>query len=340
MLPPAERLARSLEYPLLMLRRPRYRLLSLSLGALLAGGACSVPTREDPNPRLGACTEGCPEADPTDGPSETPQISFEGGRDGRVRSVNCGLPSDCNPDPGVASLSCKGTPLQQSEGSVAAPIGSSVNAGGLSLPGTAAPSTSAPPMTPLVLACQVRREEGDARLDCIRSGTAREGEACRGILNLGNDQYFSDCAPGLACVLGESNLGSTAGQCRPYCCFGEGCGAGSWCTPRRLFESSGAQDPLFVPVCAPADNCALLEPGGCAEGQACVLVADQTTSCDVPGKGLAGQACPCAAGFACARGSSSCRAICRIGAAGACGQGLCVGGGDAMPPGFGLCTEP
>jgi hypothetical protein len=195
-----------------------------------------------------------------------------------------------------------------------------------------------------VLSCQVVRDKAsEVAASCVHAGQALEGEACRGVYADADGTMLADCAPGLACVRGASSSSDgTAGQCRPYCCFGaEACAVGSWCTPRRLFESSSALDPLFVPICTPADNCALLEPGACPSGQACVLVANRTTSCDVPGKGVGGQTCPCAEGFACSRDTSSCRAICRIGSDDACPQGgVCAGGGDVMPSGFGLCVGP
>lgn len=322
------------------LRRLPRRLLALLLGGLAAGVvvvACSIPTKEDGGPRASACSEGCPETDgSTDGPTEAAQIGFDGGTDQPPRNANCGAPAECNPDPGEAAWSCQGTLVQQpssSPGSFPTPSG----------PLDADLAGSKPPVeaTRPVLACQILRKSSEAAAECVRSGQATEGEACRGVFPDDSGALRSDCAPGLACVRGtDPNSDTGTGQCRPYCCFGQGCTTGSWCTPRRLFETATAQDPLFVPVCAPADNCTLLDPAACAPGQACVLVADRTTSCDVPGKGVSGQSCPCAAGFVCARDTSTCRAICRVGIEGDCAEGLCVGGGNVMPPGFGLCVVP
>lgn len=321
-------------------RLPR-RILALSLGMLLSAGvlglACSVPDRGDSGFRVNVCTEGCPETDAaTDSPTEASQIVFDGGSEQALRNVNCGGPSDCNPDPGEAAWSCQGTLVQQpgKPGSKPNPTGD-FSVGGVS--GSPLAQAHKRP----ILSCQILRKSSEAQATCVSAGSAVEGEACRGIFLGEGGAQLSDCAPGLACVRGtDPTADSITGQCRPYCCFGTGCGPGSWCTPRRLFETNTSQDPIFVPVCAPADSCALLEPSACPAGQACVLVADQTTSCDVPGKGTSGQSCPCAAGFACARDTSTCRAICRVDVQEDCPTGLCVGGGDAMPPGYGLCLTP
>ena len=322
-----------------MPRRATRRLLALLLGGLAAGLiglACSVPAREGAGPSVTACSEGCPETDGgSDGPTEAAQIGFDGGNSKAPRNANCGAPTDCNPDPQQSAWSCDGTLVQQIP-----------TEGGLSIP-SLPPDLDPPELKatsgkgyPLTLSCQVFRADDEATVGCVRSGEAGEGEACRGVFVDEQGVLRSDCAPGLACVRGTDGSEINAGQCRPYCCFGSGCGPGTWCTPRRVFETSLAQDPIFVPVCAPADSCTLLDPGACPAGQVCVLVADKTTSCDVPGKGAAGQPCPCAAGHVCARDTNTCRVICRVGIDADCPEGLCVGGGSVMPPGFGLCVAP
>ncbi|MCS6899640.1 MAG: hypothetical protein RMJ98_05360 [Myxococcales bacterium] len=320
-------------------RRSTKRLVALFFGGLSAGLialACSVPAREGTGPRVTACSEGCPETDgSTDGPTEAAQLGFDGGSNQAVRNANCGVPSDCNPDPDQSAWSCEGTLVQQ------LPSG-----GGLSLPselpelGSLEPTPTGAKGSKSALSCQVFRKDTETAVECVRSGEAQEGEACRGVFVDDRGMLRSDCAPGLACVRGTDSGESNAGQCRPYCCFGVGCSPGTWCAPRRVFEVSPGPDPLFVPVCAPSDNCTLLDPGACPAGQVCVLVADRTTSCDVPGKGRAGQPCPCAAGHVCARDTNTCRAICRVRMDSDCPEGLCVGGGSVMPPGFGLCVAP
>jgi hypothetical protein len=194
-------------------------------------------------------------------------------------------------------------------------------------------------MADRVRACHVVQAGTTPVARCVFSGQAGEGEACRGFL-----ADSTDCAPGLACVRSVDNADSNVGQCRPYCCYGgDSCGAGAWCSPRRVFDPSSAAPAAFVPVCTPADSCKLLDEGSCPPGQACQLVADQTTSCDVPGKGKEGQACPCAGGLVCSRATNTCRTLCHTELANDCSQSslpnaVCTGGSSVFPPGIGVCT--
>lgn len=316
---------------------------AFALGAFCVGGAlwsaCSIPVRDEPPQQNSPCLEGCPESDASvDSPSDGSQVGFDGGLDGGVRNANCGAPTGCNPDPDNAVWSCGGTLLQQ--------IGDASPMPTPTAPFTSfphdpenPPSSTTPPADRRPLACQIVRASEAVEPRCVRSGKAVDGEACQGVYADKDGSLLSDCAPGFACVRRADDGSGSVGQCRPYCCFGGGCGPGTWCTQRRLFESNPKQDPLFVPICAPTDNCALLETGVCPAGLACVLVADRTTSCDVPGKGVDDEPCPCAEGFACALGTKTCRQICRLGAENTCSKGSCVGGGDALPVGFGLCVS-
>jgi len=331
------------------LRRALAALVGLCFPGLLSGSACSIPTRENSQAKISPCVEGCPGSDAaTDGPTEASQVGFDGGVDGNTRNANCGEQNTCTPDLSDAIWSCNGAFVQQPNDpsptkNPKTPDGSNLGKLGDLTP--AAQQQQQQEEYHRGQACQVVRNASEAQPSaqarCVRAGKAREGEACRGVYADTDGVLLADCAPGLACVRGaDSPSDGATGQCRPYCCFGaDACVVGSWCTARRLFESNTSQDALFVPACIPADNCALLEPGSCPAGLACILVADRTTSCDVPGKGESGHACPCKEGFACSRDTNTCRAICRIGAVDACQSGVCVGGGDVMPSGFGLCSE-
>lgn len=75
----------------------------------------------------------------------------------------------------------------------------------------------------------------------------------------------------------------------------------------------------------------------CRAGTACTVVKrDGTTSCVEPGSGVAGQACPCAAGHICSQASNQCLKICRVGPAEECGSGRCQAIAD-FPDGYGVC---
>lgn len=155
----------------------------------------------------------------------------------------------------------------------------------------------------------------------------------------------ADCAAGLACT-GDSG----AGQCRSFCCAGDGeCRRGTHCAERALL---GAVARPIVPVCVPAVDCSLSEPFpcpagvrcSCPEGEACMVVRnDGTTTCTRPGSGTAGQACPCASGHICSHATNQCVKLCQTAATPSeCGSGRCQASAE-LPPGFGVCvgfTQP
>jgi len=155
----------------------------------------------------------------------------------------------------------------------------------------------------------------------------------------------ADCAPGLACT-GDSG----AGQCRRFCCAGDGeCRRGTHCAERSLL---GAVARPVVPVCVPAVDCSLTEPFpcpdgvkcSCPEGEACMVVRnDGTTTCMRPGAGTAGDACPCASGHICSQATHQCVRLCQTAATPSeCGSGRCQASAE-LPAGFGVCvglTQP
>lgn len=182
--------------------------------------------------------------------------------------------------------------------------------------------------------CQLMFREGAMVAECAQAGAGTEGAACAS---------SRDCAPGLGCV-GSAG----AGQCLPYCCGGnESCGAGRYCTQRPLRSPDIVEGQVAptIPVCAVADNCALVlgscaERGACScpEGLACTIVRADTTACVVPGVGEEGQACPCAPGYFCSQGTNTCLKFCDVKEPqSTCGARECQPGPRGFPTGWGLC---
>ena len=192
-------------------------------------------------------------------------------------------------------------------------------------------------------ACRVIHSAEQVLSRCARTGRGQVNAPCFD---------GADCGAGLGCV-----KDGTVSRCRPYCCAGDGsCSGfvGSYCAERELKESpSGATaDPVWVPVCVPADNCDLSEPYPCprgrkcqcAAGTACMVVRPEgTTACTEPGMGQLGEACPCAPGFVCSRGTAlaTCLELCRAGDEGdaglACPKGRCQSSAE-LPAGWGICV--
>lgn len=253
---------------------------------------------------------------PTDGATLDVAQPDSGGSGGGGGRQVCGL-GDCLPDDPEACV----------EGGA-----SDAGAGG------AGPGTPTPPgLSGSTVSCQVSRDELSVAVRrCAPAGAQGAGAACAA---------SADCAPGLGCVGDESG-----GRCRPYCCSVDtACGDGSFCAPRPLRSPPGRPTvALVVPMCVPADNCSLSEPYPCENsstgcvcrpGTACTVVKpDGTTSCVEPGAGVAGQACPCAAGHICSQASNQCVRICRLGTAGECGSGRCQASAN-FPDGYGVCVS-
>lgn len=187
-----------------------------------------------------------------------------------------------------------------------------------------------------VIACQLTLRSGEVGAECAQGGGGDEGDACASA---------RDCAPGFGCV-GAAG----AAQCLPYCCGGnDSCGSGRYCTqrPLRSPELQDAKSTPTIPVCAVADNCSLMlgpctEPGACScpEGLACTIVRADTTTCVEPGAGREGESCPCAQGYFCSQGTSTCLKFCNPNdPAGGCGERQCQPGPSGFPAGWGLCVD-
>lgn len=191
--------------------------------------------------------------------------------------------------------------------------------------------TDSEPLEPSGVACRVRAsDDGPVRV-CALAGAGQENDPCtRG----------ADCAAGFACVSeGE------AGLCRPYCCKTgpELCDAGQFCAERTLFGTD-----LEVAVCARADNCSLSQQYPCPEGQECqcpegtaclVVRRDGTTTCAVPGRGKAGEECPCDWGHVCSQASGTCLRLCEtVLDTDQCDGGVCQAA-DALPETWGVCIN-
>ena len=194
--------------------------------------------------------------------------------------------------------------------------------------------------------CQVQRSP-DARLSvisqCSVAGPGGSNAPCL---------TSSDCQAGFGCV-GDQGTG----LCQRYCCKdADACGPDTYCTERPLRDavtnsaSSAAVSPLMIPVCVPAENCDLSTPYpctagtqcACTTGMACLVVrADGTTTCAVPGKGKAGDPCPCAWGHVCsAAAQNQCVKLCPTSGASGCDNGgKCQSNAD-LPDGWGVCVGP
>jgi len=165
---------------------------------------------------------------------------------------------------------------------------------------------------------------------CAPAGTTQNDGTCTS---------SADCAPGLACV-GE-------GDCLKYCCEGEGsCGAGSYCTQRRLKAPGFDSSALTVPVCVVPTQCNLMDPFPCPMGEECscppglacfALGKDKARTCAVPGTGEEGDSCPCATGYFCSPRERQCLKLCQFGTD-SCGEGSCQAIGE-FPDGWGLCVS-
>ncbi|HWA71468.1 MAG TPA: hypothetical protein VG937_04020 [Polyangiaceae bacterium] len=214
-----------------------------------------------------------------------------------------------------------------------------VSGGGSSSTGADAGAGGVP--GPPAYACRVVRAADQSVSECAPTGRGMTNAPCF---------TGADCGAGLGCV-----ADGTVSRCRPYCCGGEGsCTKGSYCAERELKDSSteSATGRVWVPVCVPADNCELSEPYPCpservcqcASGTACMVVRpDGTTACTAPGAGELGDACPCAYGFVCSRGTATatCVKLCATGDDGdaglGCTSGKCQGSAE-LPAGWGVCV--
>lgn len=203
-------------------------------------------------------------------------------------------------------------------------------------PADAGPDVSvesdADPLMPSGVACRVNATEDGPVRGCGLAGAGQDSDPCTSA---------ADCAGGFACV-SEGN----AGICRPYCCAAgqDPCASGSYCGERSLFGST-----LDVPVCVRADNCSLSETYPCegddcqcAEGTACLVVRrDGTTTCAVPGEGVAGDECPCASGHICSQASGTCLKLCDTVVdedPPQCGDGICQAAAN-LPGTWGVCIN-
>jgi hypothetical protein len=195
------------------------------------------------------------------------------------------------------------------------------------------------PQTLAAYGCQVSRENNQPYRACVAAGSGSANAPCF---------TAADCAPGLACVTeGE------AARCLPYCCdVATACGAGSYCAERPLRRSPADQGDAAtprVPVCVPADGCSLEDRYPCPSGEACrcpgdtacmVVRDDGTTTCQEPGTGKQGEACPCAWNHVCSKVTNQCVQLCRTDAeTDECGSQKCQASSE-LPDSFGFCVGP
>jgi hypothetical protein len=185
-------------------------------------------------------------------------------------------------------------------------------------------------------ACSLVPAQGAVVGSCMQSGTGGVGHPCTSA---------GDCVAGLGCVTsgdGSTNGGVAAGSCRPYCCQDvEACPDKTYCAPQPMADDSINTPRLTIPVCVPTANCQLLDDSSCPEGQTCSIVrASGATSCVSPGVGQLGDACPCAAGFVCAKLTGQCKKLCHLGQdeVDCPNGGTCQGGSQGYPDGIGVCV--
>ena len=186
--------------------------------------------------------------------------------------------------------------------------------------------------------CRIQGGDAGRRAVCGKAGNGANGAPC---------VSSADCAAGHACTSDDG-----VAQCRALCCNGsETCESGRYCAERPLQEETEeAGDGLMVPVCVLADDCNLADPYPCPPTGTCkcppetactVVRADGTTSCVKPGKGMAGDACPCAYGHLCNQAIGKCMKLCSTAAGSAqtdCRGGRCQTGNANLPEGWGVCV--
>jgi hypothetical protein len=190
----------------------------------------------------------------------------------------------------------------------------------------------------VTLACRIRRDNSVPLSQCEIAGSGLVGDPCVSSV---------DCAPGFACA--EDN---GVGQCRHYCCGGnELCPSGTYCDERIVKEEVEVVGSLTVPVCVPAVSCRFDEPYPCPADQICscptgkvcgVVRADGTTGCVVPGAGLEGDLCPCAAGHICSEVLGTCVKTCSLTNVAdnveQCSLGVCQSSAS-LPADVGICVN-
>ncbi|HEY1537532.1 MAG TPA: hypothetical protein VGF76_26110 [Polyangiaceae bacterium] len=195
----------------------------------------------------------------------------------------------------------------------------------------------------LTFGCQVQRSP-DARQSvvsqCAVLGPGGNNAPCL---------TSSDCQAGFGCVGDQAS-----GLCQRYCCQdADACGTDTYCTERPLRDavtnaaSSATASPLLIPVCVPAENCDLSAPYPCTAGTQCacktgtaclVVRSDGTTTCAVPGKGKAGEACPCAWDHVCSAATNECLKLCPTSGVATCDNGGKCQSAAELPDGWGVCV--
>jgi hypothetical protein len=273
-------------------------------------GACSVDEGGGPNPN--GPTSGAGGFDAGDDADIDAEFGMGGNDDDRFDYTElCG--EGCLPETGEPSArECEPPPRG---GGGAGGEGGAGGAGGAEV---------------VTYDCRLMVSEGSGEVNgvCAETGAIGMGDSCL---------TSSDCAPGFACVEGNS--------CRPYCCGDvEACPSETYCAPRNPVAADlpdGVQAVPQIPVCVAATNCTLLDEGSCPEGESCTIVrVDGTTSCVKPGNGVASEACPCAEDHVCNTSKNECLKLCKLGRPGDCPPThFCQAGGAIYPQDFGICVS-
>ena len=178
---------------------------------------------------------------------------------------------------------------------------------------------------------------GPAEQCALRGDEASCGPAGRGVRG-SRCTRVEQCAPGLACFLGE-----TGGVCDRICCPGaDDCGDAEVCGgDGTLVDESRASWGR----CLGPRTCALLEAMGCPDREACYVVGPLGESaCLVAGAALEGEPCTlpndCAADLVCTGAfERTCARLCRLGAAAEpCASGSSCVRQAYTPEGVGICV--
>jgi hypothetical protein len=311
------------------------------------GRADAQPTHDGGgglDPRCGT-TNLCNEGKIPDQPNACDGHGTDSGAPVRRRDAGTHHAPDASVTSGDASV---GLDAGADGGDASRSSSSKTDEGGVQVRSLPIPEPLPPPDAGEQYSCQVARDNSGSPVhQCAPSGTRDKGMPC--------DQA-SDCAAGYACVGGKDPKTGTdvkIGQCLQYCCEPSTCrDPGTFCASRPLIEDGNEKKPLIVPVCAPGENCALLQPFPCT-GSSCtcpdqtttcaVVRADGTRGCVIPGTGKVNDRCgtpelACAAGYYCSLATSLCVKMCKTdGVDDRCNPGKCQAAAG-FPTGFGLCV--
>jgi hypothetical protein len=307
---------------------------ALLSGAVLLGRGCSSMTASDVASSGNACAgPNCQTAGGSKDRYDLVVSTGSGGSSGSTSTTattttnRCGLAAvGCNPDD---NASCAHAVVNSGVGGSAA---------GGSSAGGAAGATSVGGDAGTTLACRVLFDNSVPLSQCEPDGNGLTGDTC---------VSRADCASGYGCVTENGTA-----QCRLYCCSGNDvCPSDTYCDEREIGEDTDAVIKHSVPVCVAGTACRFDDPYPCPTAQTCscptgrvcgVVRSDGTTACVVPGTGVEGEACPCAASYVCSDVLGTCVKTCSLldvaASAEQCSLGVCQASAS-LPADVGICVS-